>query len=108
MRPALLFIVAGLLEVGGGYLVWLWLRNDRHPLLGAAGFLALALYGTIPVMQEGQHPFGRVYAAYGGVFIVLSLLWSLLVDKQRPDGRDVIGAAICIAGAAVMMWPRGG
>jgi len=108
MRPALLFVLAGLLEVGGGYLVWLWLREHRHPAFGAAGFIALALYGTVPVLQDTTHTFGRVYAAYGAVFIVLSLLWGIFVDRQRPDARDYLGAVICIAGAVIMMWPRSG
>ncbi len=108
MRAAALFLLAGLLEVGGGYLVWLWLRQHRHPALGAAGFLALVLYGTVPVLQERIHSFGRVYAAYGAVFIVLSMLWGVFVDKNRPDARDYLGAAICVAGAFVMMWPRSG
>jgi small multidrug resistance family-3 protein len=108
MRPTLLFVLAGLLEVGGGYLVWLWLRESRHVFFGVAGFLALALYGTIPVLQDGAHPFGRVYAAYGAIFIVISLCWGIFVDKERPDLRDWVGAAVCVAGALVMMWPRGG
>ena len=108
MRSALLFLVAGLLEIGGGYLVWLWLRQDRHTAFGAAGFLALALYGVVPVLQDRNHPFGRVYAVYGAVFIVLSLLWGAAVDRHRPDARDCIGAAICVIGAIIMMWPRAG
>jgi small multidrug resistance family-3 protein len=106
MRPAFLFLLAGLLEIGGGYLVWLWLREHRHPALGAAGFVALALYGVVPVLQSRENPFGRVYAAYGAVFIALSMLWGAVVDGHRPDARDGIGAAICVLGAAVMMWPR--
>jgi small multidrug resistance family-3 protein len=107
MRAALLFLVAGLLEIGGGYLVWLWLREHRHAALGVAGFVLLALYGVVPVLQERAHTFGRVYAAYGAVFIALSLLWGAVVDGHRPDARDGIGAVICVVGAVVMMWPRG-
>jgi small multidrug resistance family-3 protein len=108
MRASSLFLLAGLLEIGGGYLVWLWLRQHRHPALGAVGFVALALYGVVPVMQERLQPFGRVYAAYGAVFIVLSMLWGFAIDGHRPDARDTIGAAICLAGAILIMWPRGG
>jgi small multidrug resistance family-3 protein len=104
MRALLLFVVAGLLEIGGGYLVWLWLRLDRSVALGLAGFVALALYGVIPCFQDQS--FGRVYAAYGAVFIVLSVLWGWQIDQQRPDARDWIGAAICVAGALVILWPR--
>jgi small multidrug resistance family-3 protein len=107
MRASGLFLLAGLLEIGGGYLVWLWLRESRALVVGLAGFLALALYGLVPVFQSQEHPFGRVYAAYGSVFIVLSVLWGWAVDGQRPDQRDWLGVAICLVGAAVTMWPRG-
>jgi small multidrug resistance family-3 protein len=107
MRAALLFLLAGLLEIGGGYLVWLWLREHRHPAVGAAGFVALAFYGVVPVLQDRAHSFGRVYAAYGAAFIVLSMVWGWRVDGQRPDARDWMGAAVCLAGAIVMLWPRG-
>jgi small multidrug resistance family-3 protein len=107
MRIAALFLVAGLCEIGGGYLVWLWLRERRGMLLGALGFVVLALYGIVPTFQPREHPFGRVYAAYGAIFIVLSLGWGWMVDGQRPDLRDVVGAATCVLGAFVMLWPRG-
>ena len=106
MRSILLFLLAGLLEIGGGYLVWLWLREGRAALVGVLGFVALATYGVVPVLQNREHPFGRVYAAYGAVFILGSALWGWGVDQRRPDGRDWIGVAICLTGAAVMMWPR--
>src|SRR5689334_18542664 len=106
MRSIPLFLLAGLLEIGGGYLVWLALRRGAHPLVAAAGFVALALYGVVPVLQPSQHPFGRIYAAYGAAFIVCSVVWGWAVDRARPDGRDLLGAAVCLAGAALMMWPR--
>jgi len=68
-----LFVLAGLAEIGGGYLMWLWWRNGRPWLVGLVGALALVLYGIIPTFQAAH--FGRVYAAYGGVFVVLSVLW---------------------------------
>lgn len=106
MRSSVLFLMAGLLEIGGGYLVWLWLRQGQSLWLGLCGFLALALYGIVPVFQPVQHSFGRVYAAYGAVFIVLSLLWGWGVDGQRPDLRDAAGASLALAGILVMMGPR--
>lgn len=100
-----LFIVAGLMEIGGGYLVWLWLREGRAVVLGAVGGLLLFLYGVVPTFQPAH--FGRVYAAYGGVFVVLSLLWGWWIDGRAPDRADVVGGLLCLVGVAVIMyWPR--
>jgi small multidrug resistance family-3 protein len=106
VRVILLFLLAGLCEIGGGYLVWSWLRHGRSALLGIGGMAALALYGVIPTLQPGEHPFARVYAAYGAIFIVLSGLWGWGIDGHRPDLRDAVGFAVCLAGAAILMWPR--
>ncbi len=108
MRVIGLFVLAGLFEVGGGYLVWLWLRQQRSWLVGVCGMSILALYGFVPTFQPAEHPFGRIYAAYGAVFIALSALWGWWVDGQRPDLRDAVGTAVCLAGAAILMWPRSG
>ena len=100
-----LFVLAGLCEIGGGYLVWLWFREGRPLGYGMAGAAILILYGIIPTYQTAH--FGRVYAAYGGMFIILSLLWRWAVDSSRPDRFDIIGAAICLVGMAVIMYaPR--
>ncbi len=100
------FVLAGLFEIGGGYLVWLWVREGKpigYALLGAA---ILVMYGLVPTLQPAN--FGRVYAAYGGVFIALSILWGWQVDKVAPDKFDLIGALITLIGVAVIMyWPRG-
>ena len=105
LRSIVLFIVAGLLEIGGGYLVWLWLRDGRGAIVGALGAVALVLYGVLPTLQPAH--FGRVYAAYGGVFVVMSILWGWLVDGTRPDSPDVVGALMCVGGVAIIMyWPR--
>ena len=107
-RSASLFLIAGLCEIGGGYLVWLWLREDRSIWFGLIGGIVLMLYGIIPTLQPAVFNFGRVYAAYGGVFIVLSLLWGWQVDHKTPDTFDLIGAFICMVGVTVIMyWPRG-
>lgn len=106
-RSIALFLTAGLLEIGGGYLVWLWLREGRPLWLGLLGGLSLFAYGMVPVFQPAH--FGRVYAAYGGVFIALSLLWGWCLDGRRPDAWDVAGAGLCLLGVAVMMYaPRNG
>jgi small multidrug resistance family-3 protein len=105
IRSLLYFVLAGLCEIGGGYLFWLWLREGRSAGLAVLGALVLILYGIIPTFQPAN--FGRVYAAYGGVFIVLALLWGWKVDRKDPDRFDLIGAAIALAGMLVIMyWPR--
>ncbi|MEP7199254.1 MAG: YnfA family protein, partial [Chloroflexota bacterium] len=96
---------AGLAEIGGGYLVWQWLRADKGWLLGLLGGAILVAYGVIPTLQH-EAQFGRVYAAYGGVFIVLSLAWGMVFDGWRPDRYDVIGAGIALVGVVVIVWGR--
>jgi small multidrug resistance family-3 protein len=99
------FILAGLAEIGGGYLIWLWLRGGRPFWFGLLGALVLILYGIVPTLQPAS--FGRVYAAYGGVFIALSVLWGWRVDGIRPDRPEIVGAAICLVGTSIIMyWPR--
>ncbi|WP_139788167.1 YnfA family protein [Anoxybacillus sp. UARK-01] len=101
-----LFVLAGLAEIGGGYLVWLWLREDKPMIYGMLGGLLLVLYGIIPTLQQFPN-FGRVYAAYGGIFVVLAVLWGWGMDRKVPDSYDWIGMLLCLAGVAVMLWaPR--
>lgn len=102
--PIVIFILAGLCEIGGGYLIWQWLREGQSAWLGLIGGLIMMLYGVIAAFQSFP-TFGRVYAAYGGVFIVMSLIWAFVVDKQMPDKYDVLGAIICIIGVLVMLLP---
>ncbi|GIN62714.1 hypothetical protein J27TS8_27070 [Robertmurraya siralis] len=102
----ILFLLAGLAEIGGGYLIWLWLREGKSFYLGILGGLALALYGVIATFQNFP-TFGRVYAAYGGVFIILSILWGWGIDRKTPDLYDWLGGAICIVGVMVILFaPR--
>ena len=104
-RSVTLFVVAGLCEIGGGWLMWQWLREGRGSLWGLCGAAVLILYGVVPTFQPAH--FGRVYAAYGGFFIVLSLLWGWGMDANVPDRFDIIGAAISLLGVCVIMyWPR--
>ena len=101
----LFFFLAGLCEIGGGYLVWLWLRHDMSWILGAAGGFVLFLYGIVPTFQPAN--FGRVYAAYGGIFIVSSILWGYWVDKKKPDKFEILGSMVVLVGVAVMFYfPR--
>lgn len=105
LRTILLFLAAGLAEIGGGWLIWQWLREGKGVWLGVAGGVILVVYGVLPTFQQ-EASFGRVYAAYGGVFIALSLLWGWRVDGWQPDRFDLIGAAIALAGVAVILWGR--
>ena len=105
-KSLFLFFLAGLCEISGGYFVWLWLREGYSIRAGLVGGLLLVLYGVIPTWQNAV--FGRVYAAYGGVFIVLSLLWGWQIDKSTPDRYDLLGGAIALIGVLIIMyWPRG-
>jgi small multidrug resistance family-3 protein len=104
-HSVLLFALAGLAEIAGGYFMWLWWRDGRAWPIGLLGAAVLILYGIIPTYQAAH--FGRVYAAYGGVFVVLSVLWGWGIDGMRPDRYDVLGALICVLGVAVIMYaPR--
>lgn len=99
------FVLAGLCEIGGGYLVWLWLREERSIWFALLGAIILILYGIIPTFQPAN--FGRVYAAYGGIFIVLSILWGWLIDGIAPDRFDLMGGIISLIGVfMIMYWPR--
>ncbi len=99
------FLLAGLFEIGGGYLIWLWLREGKPMWLGILGGIALVLYGVIPTFQPAQ--FGRVYAAYGGVFILMAMLWGWKVDGVLPDRYDLLGASFALVGVLIIMyWPR--
>lgn len=106
VRSIALFIVAAVAEIGGAYLVWLGVRERRGLAYVGAGILALGFYGLVATFQPNPH-FGRILAAYGGVFVAGSLLWGVVFDGFRPDRYDIIGAVICLMGVAVIMYaPR--
>ena len=101
-----LFIVAAVAEIGGAYLMWQAIKEGRGVLFALAGAVALAGYGAIAALQPDAN-FGRVLAAYGGVFIVGSLLWGVVFDGFHPDRYDIAGAVVCLIGVAVIMYaPR--
>jgi small multidrug resistance family-3 protein len=105
-RAVVLFLLAGLAEIGGGYLVWRWLRGGGPVILGVLGAIVLVTYGIIPTLQQSDD-FGRIYAAYGGVFVVASLLWGWGVDGKQPDRYDWTGAAVVAIGVAIIFFaPR--
>lgn len=100
-----LFFAAALTEIGGGYLVWLWLRKNKKLLLGLIGAIILFIYGIIPTLQPAH--FGRVYTAYGGIFIVSSIIWGVTIDKKRPDRYEILGSLIAFIGALMIFYaPR--
>jgi small multidrug resistance family-3 protein len=106
LRSIGLFILAALAEIGGAWLVWQGVREDRGVAFIGAGIVALALYGFVATLQPNGE-FGRVLAAYGGIFVAGSLAWGRLVDGYRPDRFDLIGASICLLGVGVIMYvPR--
>jgi small multidrug resistance family-3 protein len=106
LRSIALFVLAAVLEIGGAWLVWQALREGRAWWFAGLGVLALGCYGFVAAFQPDA-AFGRVLAAYGGVFVAGSLLWGVLLDGYRPDRFDVLGAVICLAGVGVIMYaPR--
>jgi small multidrug resistance family-3 protein len=105
-RSIVLFAVAAVAEIGGAYLMWQAVKEGRGVLFALAGAAALAGYGAVAALQPDAN-FGRVLAAYGGVFIVGSLLWGTIFDGFRPDRFDIAGAIACLVGVAVIMYaPR--
>ncbi|MEU1246474.1 YnfA family protein [Micromonospora arida] len=106
VRSILLFVVAALFEIGGAWLIWQGWREHRGLWWIAAGAIALGAYGFVATFQPDPN-FGRILAAYGGVFVAGSLAWGVIVDRFRPDRWDVIGAGICLIGVALIMYaPR--
>lgn len=100
-----LFLLAALAEIGGGYLVWLWVRQKKKIIFGIVGAIILFTYAIIPTLQPSN--FGRVYAAYGGFFIISSILWGIMINKKRPDKFEIIGSMVAVLGAVIIFYgPR--
>ncbi|MHC5858583.1 YnfA family protein [Nostoc sp.] len=105
IKSLLYFLWAGLFEIGGGYLIWLWLREGKPLWWGLLGGIALAFYGVLATLQPAN--FGRVYAAYGGVFIAMATLWGWKVDGVTPDRYDLIGVCLALVSVLIIMFaPR--
>lgn len=105
-RSLVLYVAAALAEIGGAWLVWQAVREHRGLVFAGAGVLALGAYGFIATLQPDPH-FGRVLAAYGGVFVAGSLAWGMLIDKFHPDRYDIAGALLCLTGVTLIMYaPR--
>ena len=107
-RSLALFALAAVAEIGGAWLVWQGVREHRGLAWVGAGIAALAAYGFVATWQD-EAAFGRVLAAYGGIFVAGSLAWGVVADGFRPDRYDLAGAALCLVGVAVIMFsPRPG
>ncbi|MGI8728898.1 MAG: YnfA family protein [Solirubrobacteraceae bacterium] len=104
-RSIALFLVAAFAEIGGAYLVWVGIKEHKGVVFIALGAMALTAYGVVAAFQPSNE-FGRVLAAYGGVFIIGSLLWGVAFDDFHPDRADLLGALICLVGVAVIMYAR--
>ncbi|WP_445638082.1 YnfA family protein [Nostoc sp. DSM 114161] len=105
IKSLLYFLCAGLFEITGGYLIWLWLREAKPLWWGILGSIALTIYGVIATFQPAN--FGRAYAAYGGVFIAMAMLWGWKVDRVIPDRYDLIGACLALVSVLIIMFvPR--
>jgi small multidrug resistance family-3 protein len=106
-RSILLFILAAIAEIGGAWLIWQGVREHRGSIWIGAGVVALGIYGFVATLQPDS-AFGRILAAYGGIFVAGSLLWGMALDGCRPDRWDITGALVCLAGVGVIMYaPRG-
>ena len=106
VKVFVLFIAAGLAEIGGGWLVWQAAREGKPWWWAAVGSFVLVAYGFIPTLQP-LNDFGRLYAVYGGIFIGLCYAWARQVDGMRIDSGDIIGSAVAVGGACItLFWPR--
>jgi len=103
----LIYVAAGLAEIAGCFTFWAWLKLDRSIAWLVPGVLSLALFAYLLTLVDSAAA-GRAFAAYGGIYIALSILWLWIVEGARPDRWDLAGAAVCLAGAAIILFaPRG-
>ena len=107
MKALWIYPLAALAEIGGCFAFWAWLKLDRSPLWLAPGVACLIVFAWLLTMVPSEAA-GRAFAAYGGVYILASLVWMAVVEKATPDRWDLIGGAVCLIGAAVILFgPRG-
>jgi len=101
----LLFFVAALFEIGGSYLVYEWIRKRKRLFLGLMGGIVLFLYGMVQTLQFAS--FGRVYAAYGGIFVISTLIWGAVISDEKPDIQDIVGMSVILFGVVIILFsPR--
>jgi small multidrug resistance family-3 protein len=100
------YVAAAAAEIAGCFSIWAWLRLGKSPLWLVPGIACLIAFAWLLTLSPAAFA-GRAYAAYGGVYIAASLIWLWLAEGFRPDRWDVVGASLCLAGAAVILWaPR--
>lgn len=105
IKSILIFLLAGLCEIGGGYLIWLSVKEGKPLWYSIIGGIIMIAYGLVATLQEAN--FAKVYATYGGFFIILSLLWAFVFDKYIPTKYDIIGATIALIGVCIIYYsPR--
>jgi len=102
IKSLIFYMLVGLCEIGGGYLVWLWLKDGKPIWYGVTGAIILAVYGYIMTLQPST--FGKAYAVYGGIFIVMALVWAWKIDHFKPDKYDVIGAVVVLVGVSIILF----
>ena len=102
IKSLIFYMLAGLCEIGGGYLVWLWLKDGKPIWYGVTGATILAVYGYIMTLQPST--FGKAYVVYGGIFIVMALVWAWKIDHFKPDKYDVIGAVVVLVGVSIILF----
>ncbi|MBJ8340824.1 YnfA family protein [Antrihabitans sp. YC3-6] len=106
LRSIVLFVLAAIAEIGGAWLIWQGVREHRGWMWIGTGVIALGVYGFVATLQPDAN-FGRILAAYGGIFVAGSLVWGMVLDGFRPDRWDITGAVICLIGVTVIMYaPR--
>ena len=106
MRAIAIYVAAAVAEIGGCFTFWYWLRNEGAIWWSLVGTASLVIFAIILTRSEVAFA-GRAYAAYGGVYIAASLLWLFMVERMVPDRWDLIGAGMCLVGAALILWgPR--
>ncbi len=105
MKTYLIYALAAAAEIAGCYAFWAWLKLGRSAIWVVPGMISLALFAYLLTLVEASNA-GRAYAAYGAIYIAASIAWLWLVEKQTPDWADLTGAAVCLAGAAIIMFGR--
>ena len=102
----MIFAAAAATEIGGSYAFWAWLKLEKSALLIVPGLISLGIFAILLSRIDSAFA-GRTFAAYGGVYIVASLVWLVVVEGKIPDRWDLLGGFICIAGASVIIFgPR--